>query len=66
MKMVVIYSIDSKEKATVKAADLKTNGYRLDIFESDVGAATCDFSDSGGDQCAAGGGVWIVAGTKDD
>jgi len=62
MKMVVIYSFDSKEKATDKAADLKVSKYRLDIFEEAVGTATCDFSETGGDKCATGGGVWIVAG----
>jgi hypothetical protein len=64
MKMVVIYSFNSKEKATAKAADLKVNKYRLDIFEEAVDIATCDLSDTSGGQCATDGGVWIVAGTK--
>lgn len=66
MKMTVLYSFNSKEKAAAKAADLKTNGYRLDIFEPDVQMATCDFTDTDGGQCVADGGVWIVAGTKAD
>ena len=64
MKMVVIYSFDSKDKATLKAAQLKEGGYRLDIFEPNVTTATCDFTATDGGKCAAGGGVWIVAGTK--
>ena len=64
MKMVVIYSFDSKDKAVLKAAQLEEGGFRLDIFEDDVTSATCDFSANGGGQCAAGDGSWIVAGTK--
>jgi hypothetical protein len=65
MKMVEIYSFDSLADATAKAADFKVNEYRLDIFEEVVNIATCDFSKTGGGQCATDGSMWIVAGTKE-
>lgn len=64
MKRVVMYSFSSKAEAEAKAADFKANGVRLDIFEKEVMSALCDFTKTGGGQCATDGAVWIVAGTK--
>lgn len=68
MKIVAMYSYSSKADAEAKAADLRINGYTVQIDETGVDLATSDFTATGGKECAttatAGTKLFVVAGTK--